>query len=115
MSVIDKYFSNLNPEQRVLLEHIRNVCIESVPTATEAISYGMPGFKYKKKYLITFAAFKDHYSIFPGAEPVETLRSKLGSYKVSKGTIQFTADNMLTDELVRSILNIRVTSIDSEE
>jgi len=111
MSVIDDYLKNVAPAQRAELERIRKIVKQVVPEAVEVISYAMPGFKYQKKYLITFAAFKDHMSIFPGAEPTETLKAKLSKYKLSKGTIQFTLDNPIHESIIKEILDIRVKSI----
>lgn len=69
----------------------------------------MPGFKYRGKYLVSFAAFKDHLSLFPGAEPIEALKDKLTDYETSRGTIQFTLDHPLSDDLLKEILHICVT------
>ena len=52
------------------------------------------------------AAFKDHMSIFPGAAPVEELKQKLTEYKTSKGTIQFTMDRPIPDQLLQEILDL---------
>jgi uncharacterized protein YdhG (YjbR/CyaY superfamily) len=71
----------------------------------------MPGFKYKKKYLLTFAVFKDHMSIFPGSAPIEELKDKLGNYKLSRGTIQFTSESPLPDSLLEEIVLICLGTI----
>jgi len=56
----------LNPPRKHV-EKIRAAIRSAVPAeATEAISYGMPSFKYKGA-LVWFAAFSDHCSFFPGA------------------------------------------------
>ena len=70
MSVVDDYLKNLPEPQKAELERIRKIVKQTVPEAEEVISYGVPGFKYKGKYLITFAAFKDHLSLFPGSAPI---------------------------------------------
>jgi uncharacterized protein YdhG (YjbR/CyaY superfamily) len=72
----------------------------------------MPGFKYKGKYLAGYNAFKNHLSFFPTALPIETLKNKLGDYKISEGTIQFTLTNPIADELIRELVRIKVASID---
>jgi len=95
MSVIDDYLKKVEPIQKQQLERIRRIVKHSVPDAQEVISYGMPAFTYKKKYLIGFNGFKDHMSVFPAAHPIEALQDKLRLFKLSKGTIHFTADNPL--------------------
>lgn len=111
MSVVDEYFEKLEPEQRTELERIRKIVRKNYPEAEEVITYGMPGFKYKGKYLVSFNAFKDHLSLFPGSKPIEKLSGKLKSYKTSKGTIQFTLDNPIPEELIRDILAVRAADI----
>src|SRR5882672_11738724 len=100
MTVIDDYLNTISSPQKEELERIRAQVKQLAPEAEEVITYGMPGFKYKGKYLISFSAFKDHLSLFPGAGPIEELKDPLQAYTLSKGTIQFTLDHPLSDELL---------------
>lgn len=111
MNEVDKYIQALKPVQRKALEHIRLVVKEQLPEVTESISYGMPVFKYRDKYLIGYAAFKNHLSIFPGSGPVELLSKKLEGYKLSKGTVQFTVEKPLPDSLLIEIISLCRTAI----
>jgi uncharacterized protein YdhG (YjbR/CyaY superfamily) len=74
----------------------------------------MPGFKYKGKYLISFAAFKAHLSIFPGAEPIGALKDTLKDNITGKGTIQFTLEEPLSEEIIVEIVEISKARIDAE-
>lgn len=111
--VIADYLAALTPEQRSELERVRRIVHSSAPKADEVITYGMPGFKYQGKYLLSYAAFKDHMSIFPGSEAIVDLKPKLSGYKLSKGTIQFTIDKPLPDEIIKTIVELGVHRIDS--
>ena len=111
MSVVDDYLKRFPEPQRAELERIRQIVKQVVPEAEEVISYGVPGFKYKGKYLITFAAFKDHLSVFPGSEAIAALKDRLEGYKTSKGTVQFTLDNPLPDPLVKDMVAICLKAI----
>lgn len=106
MTVVDDLLKNIPPNERAALEHIRTLVHKYTPDAEEVMTYGMPGFKYKGKYLLSFAAFKDHLSLFPGAEPIEVLRDELQDFKTSRGTIQFTIEKPLSDELLQQIIAI---------
>lgn len=55
MSVIDEYLQNVSEPQKSELLRIRQLIKETLPDVEEVISYAMPGFKYKGKYLVTFA------------------------------------------------------------
>jgi uncharacterized protein YdhG (YjbR/CyaY superfamily) len=111
MSLIDEYLANVQQPQKDELERIRALIKSHVPDAKEVITYGMPGFKYSNKYLIAYAPFKNHLSIFPGAAAIDALSGKLKDYSVSKGTIQFTVTDPLPDMLIKEILGIRLNQI----
>ncbi len=113
MSEIDDYLGALDAPQRDELERIRLRVRLLVPQATEVMSYGMPGFRYRKKYLIHYAAFKNHLSLFPGAGPIAALADELAGFKLAKGTIQFTVDQPVPDHLLELIVRHRVASIDA--
>ncbi len=113
MTVIDDYLANIPAPQKAALEQIRTVVHDTAPGAEEVISYGMPGFKYKGKYLMGFNAFKDHLSIFPTSEPVEVLQDKLTEFKQSKGTIQFTLEHPVPEPIIQELIRIRMATIDA--
>ena len=58
-----------------------------------------------------FGAFKDHMSLFPTAEPVAEMKSELGEYATAKGTIQFTADKPVPEEIIAKLISIRLEAI----
>ena len=111
MSVIDDFLKDLPAPEQQALQHVRELVQQTVPDAEEVITYSMPGFKYAGKYLLSFAAFKDHLSVFPGGETIDMLQDRLTSFKTFKGTIQFTAQNPLPDDLIIDIAKERVQEI----
>jgi uncharacterized protein YdhG (YjbR/CyaY superfamily) len=59
--------------------------------------------------LVYFAAYKKHCSLFGGnGSLTEEMKEELKAYKTSKGTIQFTVEKPLPDELVRHIVKFRM-------
>jgi uncharacterized protein YdhG (YjbR/CyaY superfamily) len=111
MSNIDNYLNSLSIENKKALQYIRDLIHGLVPEAEEAFSYDMPAFTYEGKPLIYFAAFKDHLSVFPTSFPIEELKGDLSAYTVSKGTIQFTLDNPLSDTIIKKLLSTRISEI----
>ena len=111
-TLIDDYFALIEPAEREALERIRKIVHDTVPGVEECISYGMPGFKYKGKYLGGFSAFKHHLSFFPTGRPVEVLRDRLEGFKLSTGTVQFTLDHPIPEALIREMIEVRVDAID---
>lgn len=102
---IDQYLSVLPDWQLQALTEIRNALHRLVPGLEEGVSYGMPAFKLGGKPFVYFAAFKQHCSFFPGnSATIEALKTDLGGYKISKGTIQFTQENPLRVEVLEKLL-----------
>jgi uncharacterized protein YdhG (YjbR/CyaY superfamily) len=106
---VDQYLSAIDwQEARVALARLRQIIGEEAPEAKECISYGMPGYKLNG-YLLGFAAFKNHCSLFPGGT-AEDFAADLKGFKTSKGTIQFTPDQPIPEEIVRKIVRARVAA-----
>jgi len=99
------------PQEQAEFERIKVIVLREVPDAEQVVSYGMPTFKYQKKVILHVGAFKDHMSIFPGAAVGVAFAKELKGYKTSKGTIQFTLDKRLPDELIADIVKFRKESI----
>lgn len=105
---IDEYLT-LQPEKiRETLENLRQIIRETAPEAEEMISYGIPAYKYHGM-LVFFAGYKKHCSLFAGNGALtEQMKDQLKEHKTSKGTIQFTVEKPLPDELVRYIVKFRM-------
>lgn len=83
-----------------------------MPEAEEGTSYGMPALRYMKKPLLAFLAGKHHLSIFPfSSRVVDATRDRLTGFELSKGTIRFSVDSPLPDEVVRDIVRHRIEEI----
>ena len=102
---IDAYIAGCPAEVQEILTAIRETIREEAPHAKEVISYGIPTYKFNKT-MVSIAAFKNHCSFFPGYTVQEFLE-ELKDYKTSTGTIQFSTEEPIPEELVRSILKAR--------
>jgi len=109
---VDAYLAALPPDQAQALQNLRDTILAVVPAPEEAISYAIPGIKYKGKGLVWYAAFKAHCSFFPGAK-VADYASELDGYRLHKGTIQFTPDHPLPAALVQRMIRHGMTDIDA--
>jgi uncharacterized protein YdhG (YjbR/CyaY superfamily) len=68
----------------------------------------MPAFKLGNRVLVYYAAFKDHLSLFPASGSVmEKLGTELQSYFTGRGTLQFTPDKPIPDDVIHQIIAIR--------
>lgn len=114
MTDIDNYFEKIGNDEAAELERIRKIIKAVTPECEEVIDYGMPAFKYKGKYLMGFCVFKHHMSLFPTPGPINSMRSKLGCFKLSKGSIQFTLDNIIPESIIRKLVLYRIDEIDKD-
>jgi uncharacterized protein YdhG (YjbR/CyaY superfamily) len=106
---VDDYLAALPDEPRAALEKLRKTIKAAAPQATELISYQMPAYKLDGRFLVSFAAFKNHCSFFPASEAVmEALGKELKPYSSGKGTIRFTTDKPLPSALVKKIVRARI-------
>lgn len=106
---VEEYLAGLPEEPRVALQALRSTIRAAAPEATETISYKMPAFKDHGRFLLSYAAFKDHCSLFPASEAVmEALGDELQPYYSGKGTIRFQAAQPLSEDLVRKIVAVRL-------
>ena len=112
---IDEYLERIPEPARSTLNKIRAAIRSAAPReATEAISYGIPAFKYKGM-LVWFAAFSKHCSLFPTAAVIEEFKDELKGYSISKGTIQFPVDKPLPAALVKELVKARVAQIENHK
>ena len=112
---VDEYLAGVPEPARNTLKKIRAAIRSAVPAeATEAISYGIPTFKYKGP-LVWFAAFSNHCSLFPTASVIEAFKNELKGFSTSKGTIHFPTDKPLPTALVKKLVRARVAQNESKK
>lgn len=112
----DEYLSTLTPEQQEVVQELRSVIRAAAPGAVLTISYGMPAFKLDGHGLVYFAAWKNHYSLYPVTEAIESEHAaELESYQTSgKGTIQFSAKKPLPYDFVARLVKTRIEELERE-
>src|SRR3954464_884284 len=109
-TTLEEYLPDPDPNQPTGLEEMRRTVNDAAPDATESIAYQMPALRsHGGQFLVSYAAFKNHYSLFPASdEVVKTLGAELTPYLAGKGTIRFPASRAIPLDLVRRIVEIRV-------
>ena len=108
-ATVDDYLAALPDEPRAALEDLRRTIAAAAPEATELISYKMPAFKANGRFLLSYAAYQHHCSLYPASEAVQQeLGDELAPYLSGKGTLRFPADAPIPATLVRRIVEIRL-------
>jgi uncharacterized protein YdhG (YjbR/CyaY superfamily) len=112
VSAMDDYLDGLAPAEKAALERVRAVVGDLAPDAEEGTSYGMPAFRYRGRPLLGFGAAKKHLSIFPfSPAAIETVEERLGEFDVSKGTVRFTPDRPVPDDVLADMVRARMREI----
>ncbi len=109
---VDEYMSQLPDDRRGVMEQIRSTIRTAAADATEAIAYNMPAFRVNGRFLVSYEAYKRHYSLFAWSdEMLAELGDALRPYAVGKGTIRFPADEPVPLGLVTRIVQIRLREV----
>lgn len=106
-TTMDEYIATFPEDVQGVLEKIRQTIRKTVPAAEETISYQMPTFKLGGKYLVYFAGYKNHLSLYPIPSGQEILK-ELAPYKAGKGTVRFPLDKPIPYNLVKKIAAFRM-------
>ena len=67
-TTVDEYIAGLPDDRRAAIEELRRTIRAAAPDAIESIAYLMPAFRTNGQFLVSYAAFKNHYSMFPASE-----------------------------------------------
>src|SRR5512135_947271 len=87
---VDRYLARVPPKHRAVLEELRRTIKSAAPGATEVITYQMPGFRAHGRSLVSYAAFSDHYSLFPmGVSAIAAHEKEVAPYLSGKSTLRF--------------------------
>jgi uncharacterized protein YdhG (YjbR/CyaY superfamily) len=108
-STIDEYIRTFPKDVQKILKSVRKTIKEVVPEADETISYQIPTFKLDGKYLVYFAGWKNHISLYPVSSSMVKSIKGMSAYKTSgKGTVQFPIDKPISLSLIKKIVKYRL-------
>ena len=112
MGTVDDSLADLPEPERGSLQRVIGIARTMVPDAEEGMSYGMPALKLDGKPLIGVASAAKHLSVFPFSPAViDAVAGRLEGYSLSKGTIRFTPDHPLPDDVLEDIVRLRRAEI----
>lgn len=106
------YIAGFPPPARSALKRLRSIIRRAVPAAEEMISYQIPAYKLHGRPVLFFAAWKDHYSLYPSnSRLVAAFKDQLSKYELSKGTIRFPLSEPVPGRLIERIAKFRAREI----
>jgi uncharacterized protein YdhG (YjbR/CyaY superfamily) len=109
---VDEYLAKQPEGPRAALQALRAQIKIAAPGATETIAYDMPAFRLNGRFLVSYAGYKSHCSLFPATDRMlEELGDELKPYFSGKGTLRFKADKPIPPALVKKIVRIAVREV----
>jgi uncharacterized protein YdhG (YjbR/CyaY superfamily) len=113
---VDEYIAAQPKAAQVALKRVRSAVRKGVPGAEETISYQIPTYRLHGRYVIYFAGWKEHYSIYPSTRPlVAAFEKALEPYEVNhKGTIRFPLSQPVPVKLIQGLAKFRAKQIIAE-
>lgn len=111
MSVVDDYLASLKGNEKNIVEHMYSVVRQMVPDAAEELSYAMPAFKYRGRGLVAIMVNKNFLSLYPFCS-IKRLEVDVSAFEHTTGSIHFSQDKPLPDDLLKAIIEARKQQID---
>lgn len=106
-TTVDEYLENFSGETRKKLNTIRQMIKKEIPNGEESISYGIPTIKIDGKYVIYFAGYENHVSLYP-LPKAEELQEAIKPYIAGKGTLKFPLNKPLPLELIEKVIKAKL-------
>lgn len=101
---VDEYIATVPKAAKSIFDQLRNIVKERLPMAEEVLNYGIVGYKMNEKRPRVFiSGWKDHVAMYPIPRS-ESLALKLGPYIKGKGTLWFSLDQPLPEDLIKEIV-----------
>src|SRR5262245_46109742 len=111
---VDEYIASQPDHVQPVLQRVRRIIRKALPGAEETISYRIPTYKRNGQSVVYFAAFKQHWSLYPVTGVVRAqLKRELASYEGGKGTVRFPLSEPLPTRLVERIVRKLANAADA--
>ncbi len=114
ISSIDEYIETFPESVQTLLRQVQRTIKAAASQAGEKISYGIPTFTLNGKYLIYFAGWKHHISIYPIPTGDDAFQQEIAPYISGKGTLKFPIDQPIPLKLITKIVKLKVAENSSQ-
>jgi uncharacterized protein YdhG (YjbR/CyaY superfamily) len=107
-ATIDEYIAAFPDDVQQVLRQVRATIRSVAPDAEEAISYGIPTFNLAGTYLIYFAGFKKHVSVYPAPIGNADFAEEMSIYGSGKGTAKFPLNRPIPHDLITRMVKFRI-------
>jgi uncharacterized protein YdhG (YjbR/CyaY superfamily) len=103
---VDDYIAAQPAEVQEILQEIRRRAFAAVPGAGEMISYSIPTITLDGHYVMYFAAWKRHISVYPVPAGDAEFERAINPYRAAKGTLKFPLAKPIPYELIAKVASL---------
>lgn len=105
---VDEYIGTFPVEVQKILKKIRKIIQAAAPEAQDAISYQIPTFKLHGRYIVYFAGWKSHVSLYPIPTGSEAFQKEIALYIAGKGTLKFPLNKPIPYSLIKKVVTLHI-------
>lgn len=102
-ATVDDYIASFPQDVQEVLRRIRSTIHNVVPDAGEKIAYNIPTITVDGRYLVYFAGWKNHVSVYPVPIGDEALEQEVAPYQDAKGTLKFPLQKPIPYDLIERV------------
>jgi uncharacterized protein YdhG (YjbR/CyaY superfamily) len=114
-STVDDYIGSFPEDVQLVLEDVRQTIRKTVPASEEAITYQIPTIMVDGRYLVYFAGWKHHISLYPIPDVDEAFEQELAPYKSGMGTLKFPLGEPIPTSLIERVVTLLAEQRSGEE
>jgi uncharacterized protein YdhG (YjbR/CyaY superfamily) len=113
VGAVTEYLSTVGGADGAALQRVYEVAHELVPEAEEGTSYGMAALLYRGKGLVATLQAKKFLSLYPfSGAVVASVADDLAGFETTSGSIHYSAEHQLPDDVLRRVIEARRAEID---
>jgi uncharacterized protein YdhG (YjbR/CyaY superfamily) len=105
---VDDYLCGLPDDARTILEELRRRLRAIAPGTGETISYQMPTITLNGRYLVYFAGWKHHVSLYPVPDGDPDFERDIAPYRSGKSTVKFPYSSPMPYELIERMVRLLI-------
>lgn len=103
---VDDYIAAQPGHVQEILRELRRRALAVVPGAGERISYGIPTITLNGHYVLYFAAWKHHISVYPVPGGDAEFEQEIEPFRAAKGTLKFPLGKPIPYELIEKVATL---------
>lgn len=107
-TTVDEYISTFSSDTQMPPRRVQEVIRGVLPEAEEVISYNIPAFKLNGAYLVYFAGWTSHISLYPVPKGDDAFQEAIKPYVGGKGTLKFALNKPIPYDLIKKVAALRL-------